>query len=247
MRPSLIAAQALTKSFGDVAVLRGIDLTVREGEVVSIVGPSGAGKSTLLRCLNRLDVPSGGQVLLDGVEVGNERRELVRLRRAVGMVFQNFNLFPHMTALANVMEGPLIALKMPRTQAEELARSLLDRVGLADKMSVRPAHLSGGQQQRVAIARALAMRPRIMLFDEPTSALDPELTAEVLGVMRRLAQEGMTMIVVSHEMAFVRRVAHRVIFMDEGVVQEEASPDCFFESPGTERAHRFLAIFRDMM
>ena len=243
VRRPLLEVQGLSKSFGAVPVLRGIELDVYEREVVSIIGPSGSGKSTLLRCLNRLELPSAGHVRLEGTEAGTRSSELVRLRRRIGMVFQNFNLFPHMTVLGNVIEGPVTALKMPRAEAERLGLSLLEKVGLRERAASRPAQLSGGQQQRVAIARALAMRPTLMLFDEPTSALDPELTGEVLAVIQQLAEEGMTMLIVSHEMAFVRRVSDRIVMMDHGEIVETGPPDEIFARPTTERTRRFLASF----
>ena len=239
------------KRFGRNEVLRGITFDVQAGEVVAILGPSGSGKSTLLRCINHLERIQGGQILFEGRLVGyradgnglKEEREaaIARMRREMGMVFQRFNLFPHLTALGNVMEAPVQVLKQPKAQARETAVAMLTRVGLAAKLDAYPGQLSGGQQQRVAIARALAMNPKLMMFDEATSALDPELVGEVLAVMRDLAAEGMTMLVVTHEMGFAREAAHRVIFMDEGLVQEEGSPAEFFGAPKTERARTFLA------
>ncbi len=240
----ILQIRSLYKSFGSVPVLCGIDLDVAAGEVVAIVGSSGSGKSTLLRCINRLEHPTSGRVLLGGKEITGRKANLVAMRRQIGMVFQQFNLFPHMKVLDNVIEGPLTALRMPRTEARTLGLSLLAKVGLEDRADARPAQLSGGQQQRVAIARALAMKPRIMLFDEPTSALDPELTSEVLNVMKQLADEGMTMIVVSHEMSFVRRVADRMIVMDDGRIVEEGSPSFVFANPREERTRRFLDEFQ---
>ena len=236
----LIGVRDLQKSFGSLQVLRGIDLDVRRGEVVVIIGPSGSGKSTLLRCLNRLEDPTSGTVTIDGVEITSRNAKLPQVRRQVGMVFQHFNLFPHMTALENVMEGPRTVLRLNRAEAEHRARDLLTKVGLDDKADSKPANLSGGQQQRVAIARALAMNPDAMLFDEVTSALDPELVGEVLNVMRGLADEGMTMVVVTHEMSFARRVADRVIFMDEGLLVEEGPPDRIFHRAEHERTRQFL-------
>jgi len=236
----LIEVRNLDKSFGDLQVLRGIDLNIRRGEVVVIIGPSGSGKSTLLRCLNRLEDPTSGSVKIDGVDITTRNVNLPRVRRQVGMVFQHFNLFPHMTALENVMEGPRTVLHMSRSDAECLAQGLLVKVGLADKANGKPANLSGGQQQRVAIARALAMNPDAMLFDEVTSALDPELVGEVLNVMRKLADEGMTMVVVTHEMSFARRVADRVVFLDQGLLVEEGPPDRIFHRAGHERTRQFL-------
>jgi polar amino acid transport system ATP-binding protein len=236
----LIEVRGLGKSFGDLEVLRDIDFDVRRGEVICVIGPSGSGKSTLLRCLNRLEEPTTGTVRIGGVEVTHRRADLSQLRRRVGMVFQHFNLFPHMTALENVMEGPRTVLRMSAPEAERRARDLLTKVGLADKAGSKPANLSGGQQQRVAIARALAMEPEAMLFDEVTSALDPELVGEVLTVMRGLAEEGMTMVVVTHEMSFARRVGDRVLFLDQGLIVEEGPPDQIFHRAREERTRQFL-------
>jgi glutamine transport system ATP-binding protein len=240
----ILTVRDLHKHFGRLEVLRGVELEVREGEVVAVIGASGSGKSTFLRCINRLEHPTSGRILLDGQEITGRRADLVAMRRQIGMVFQQFNLFPHMSVLENVVEGPVTALKMPRQSARELGLELLSKAGLRDKADARPAQLSGGQQQRVAIARALAMRPKIMLFDEPTSALDPELTGEVLNMIKRLADEGMTMVVVSHEMAFVRRVADRVIVMNEGRIIEEGPPEEVFQNPREDRTRRFLQEFR---
>jgi polar amino acid transport system ATP-binding protein len=240
----VLVVEGLHKHFGPLEVLRGINLTVEEKEVVALIGPSGSGKSTFLRCLNRLEHPNAGRIALGDIEVTGRRVDLVKVRRRIGMVFQQFNLFPHMSVLENVIEGPVTALKTPRDQARTLGLELLKKVGLADKAEGRPAQLSGGQQQRVAIARALAMHPRIMLFDEPTSALDPELTVEVLNVMKQLADEGMTMIVVSHEMSFVRRVASRLVMMDEGRIVEQGPPAEVFARPRQERTRRFLQEFQ---
>jgi polar amino acid transport system ATP-binding protein len=239
---TVIEVRGLRKAFGSHEVLRGIDFQVRKGEVVTIVGPSGSGKSTLLRCLNLLERPTGGSIRLLGQDVTSGRVPLSAVRRRVGMVFQSFNLFPHMTVLQNVAEGPVTVLRMPRERAETIAMELLQKVGVADKAGHRPNQISGGQQQRVAIARALAMRPEVMLFDEVTSALDPELRAEVLEVMRDLAREGMTMVVVTHEMGFARRVANRVIFIDQGIVVEEGEPETTLRNPRSERLHRFLNL-----
>jgi ABC-type polar amino acid transport system ATPase subunit len=240
----VLVVEGLHKRFGTLEVLRGIDLTVREREVVALIGPSGSGKSTFLRCLNRLEHPNAGRILLSNIEVTGRRVDLVKVRRHIGMVFQQFNLFPHMSVLENVIEGPVTALKAPRDQARALGFELLRKVGLSDKAEARPVQLSGGQQQRVAIARALAMQPQIMLFDEPTSALDPELTVEVLNVMKQLADEGTTMIVVSHEMSFVRRVAGRLVMMDEGRIVEQGPPADLFARPKEERTRRFLQEFQ---
>jgi polar amino acid transport system ATP-binding protein len=236
----LIEVRGLTKAFGDLVVLREIDLDVRRGEVVVVIGPSGSGKSTLLRCLNRLEDPTAGTICIGGVEITGRRANLPQIRRKVGMVFQHFNLFPHMTALENVIEGPRTVLRLGRDEAERIGRDLLAKVGLEEKAESKPANLSGGQQQRVAIARALAMAPDAMLFDEVTSALDPELVGEVLTVMRGLAEEGMTMVIVTHEMSFARRVADRVLFLDGGVIVEEGTPERIFQRAREERTRQFL-------
>ena len=230
----------LHKSFGRLEVLRGIDLEVREGEVVCLIGPSGSGKSTFLRCLNFLETPTSGEVEVDGHILTDGKAVLNKIRENIGMVFQQFNLFPHLNVLDNITMAPLDRKKLDKAAAEQKARALLERVGLADKASVYPAQLSGGQQQRVAIARALAMDPDIMLFDEPTSALDPEMVGEVLAVMRQLADGGMTMVVVTHEMGFAREVADRVIFMDEGVIVEQGDPADIFANPREKRTIDFL-------
>ncbi|HBL82182.1 MAG TPA: peptide ABC transporter ATP-binding protein [Clostridiales bacterium] len=230
----------LHKSFGKLEVLRGIDLQIAEGEVVCIIGPSGSGKSTFLRCLNQLETATSGSIVVDGFEICDKKTNINRVRQNIGMVFQSFNLFSHLTVLKNVMLAPVDLKKMDKKTAEENAKELLARVGLADKAHVYPHQLSGGQQQRVAIARALAMKPDIMLFDEPTSALDPEMVGEVLAVMKELAKGGMTMAVVTHEMGFARDVADRVIFMDEGVIMEEGTPEEIFKNPKNERTQSFL-------
>ena len=230
----------LHKSFGRLEVLRGIDLEVREGEVVCLIGPSGSGKSTFLRCLNFLETPTSGEVEVDGHILTDGKADLNKIRENIGMVFQQFNLFPHLNVLDNITMAPLDRKKLDKAAAEQKARALLERVGLADKASVYPAQLSGGQKQRVAIARALAMDPDIMLFDEPTSALDPEMVGEVLAVMRQLADGGMTMVVVTHEMGFAREVADRVIFMDEGVIVEQGDPADIFANPREKRTIDFL-------
>ncbi len=251
MQASLIAAEGLGKSFGPQRVLSGIDLGVAEREVVCVIGPSGSGKTTLLRCMALLEDIGEGRVRMAGDVISaplpdRAVRQAARQHRAdIGMVFQQFNLWPHMTALQNVAEAPIRVRKMPRRQATELAASLLEKVGMAARSGAYPARLSGGQQQRVAIARALAMAPKVLLFDEPTSALDPELRHEVLQVMRALALDGMTMMVVTHEMGFARRVANRVVFMDAGELVEQDSPAAFFGAPQTERARRFLANLED--
>jgi ABC-type polar amino acid transport system ATPase subunit len=231
----------VNKYFGQLHVLRDVDLTVSAGEVVVVCGPSGSGKSTLIRCVNGLEGIQAGEILVLGEPLTGPRVDLVKLRTHVGMVFQSFNLFPHMTALENIMLAPMKVRGVGRAEAEKTARALLERVGIPEKAGSHPANLSGGQQQRVAIARALAMEPRIMLFDEPTSALDPEMINEVLDVMTSLAREGMTMMVVTHEMGFARRVAHRVIFMDGGAIVEQNAPQAFFASPHSERAKVFLS------
>ncbi|PZG38796.1 ABC transporter [Spongiactinospora gelatinilytica] len=230
----------LHKCFGKLEVLRGIDFTVESGQVVCVIGPSGSGKSTLLRCVNLLERPTSGKVFVDGVELTDPDVDIDAARRRVGMVFQQFNLFPHLTALRNVTIAQERVLRRSRAEAESVARTDLARVGLADKADAYPAQLSGGQQQRVAIARALAMNPALMLFDEPTSALDPELVGDVLTVMRQLAEEGMTMLVVTHEMAFAREVADRVVFMDGGTIVEEGPPGQVIGAPRHERTRTFL-------
>jgi polar amino acid transport system ATP-binding protein len=238
---SIIRVEDLHKHFGAIHVLRGVNLEVARGEVVVIIGPSGSGKSTFLRCLNRLEEPSRGRIWLEGTDITDRRVNLPRVRRQIGMVFQHFNLFPHRTALENVMEGPRTVLRVGREEARTRARQLLVKVGLADKVDVKPSALSGGQQQRVAIARALAMDPKVMLFDEVTSALDPELVGEVLTVMKQLADEGMTMLVVTHEMHFGEKVADRVVMFDEGVIIEEGPPKRVFTRADHERTRRFLS------
>jgi polar amino acid transport system ATP-binding protein len=238
-RPVLVA-QGLCKSYGSLEVLREVDFEVDRGEVICIIGPSGSGKSTLLRCLNRLEEPQRGRIFFHDIEITDRKTKLPQIRRRIGMVFQHFELFPHKTALGNVMEGPRTVLKMDKAAARTRAQGVLAKVGLSDKQNSRPAELSGGQQQRVAIARALAMNPEVMLFDEVTSALDPELVGSVLKVMKELADEGMTMVVVTHEMGFAERVADRVIMMDEGQIIEIGQPDEIFEHAQHERTRRFL-------
>ena len=239
--PALVVLDKVNKHFGELHVLRDIDLTVDRGEVVVVIGPSGSGKSTLCRAINRLEPIDSGTILLDGQPLPAEGKALARLRADVGMVFQSFNLFAHKTVLENLTLGPTKVKGVSRAAADKEAMALLDRVGVADQAPKLPAQLSGGQQQRVAIARALAMKPKVMLFDEPTSALDPEMINEVLDVMTSLAQEGMTMIVITHEMGFARRAANRVVFMDEGEIVEEASPDRFFTHAESARAQDFLS------
>ena len=236
-----IRVEGLTKQFGTLQVLRGIDCSIKTSEVVCVIGPSGSGKSTFLRCLNGLEEASGGSVLVHGVSVHDNQTDLDTLRSEIGMVFQRFNLFPHKTVLENITLAPTKVRGLSDDEAKSRARDLLIKVGLLDKINAYPNQLSGGQQQRVAIARALAMQPAIMLFDEPTSALDPEMVGEVLNVMQTLAEEGMTMVVVSHEMGFARRVAHRVLFMDGGVLVEEGTPEEVFDRPKEERTQRFLS------
>ncbi|WP_280635147.1 amino acid ABC transporter ATP-binding protein [Streptomyces smyrnaeus] len=247
----MVKSEAVHKSFGHVEVLKGIDLEVKTGEVFCIVGPSGSGKSTFLRCINHLEKINAGRLYVDGTLVGYREkggrlyelrdREVAAQRRDIGMVFQRFNLFPHMTAVENVMEAPVQVKRTPRSEARRRATELLDRVGLADKVDSYPAQLSGGQQQRVAIARALAMDPKLMLFDEPTSALDPELVGEVLDVMKALARDGMTMVVVTHEMGFAREVGDSLVFMDGGVVVESGDPKDVLGNPQHERTKSFLS------
>ena len=236
----MIDIENLRKSFGDVEVLKGIDLTIKEKEVVVIIGPSGSGKSTLLRCMNYLEEPTSGKVSVDGIVLDGEAN-INKVREEVGMVFQRFNLFPHMTVLNNIMLAPIKVRHITKAEAEDTARKLLARVGLADKADAYPNQLSGGQQQRVAIARALAMKPKVMLFDEPTSALDPEMVGEVLDVMRKLAEEGMTMVIVTHEMGFAREVGDRLLFVDDGRIIEQGDPKEVFEHPQEERTRLFLS------
>ena len=236
----VIELKQVNKHFGDLHVLKDISLKVQKGEVVVIIGPSGSGKSTLCRTINRLETIDSGEILIDGVRMPEEGKELAALRSQIGMVFQSFNLFSHMTVLDNMTLAPVDVLKKDRKKAREEAMQLLSRVGVGDQANKVPAQLSGGQQQRAAIARALAMHPKAMLFDEPTSALDPEMIGEVLNVMTELAADGMTMLIVTHEMNFARRVANRVIFMDGGSIIEESDPETFFENPKTERARLFL-------
>ncbi len=237
----LVRISGVNKHYGDTQVLHDVDLEVAAGEVVVVIGPSGSGKSTLCRCVNRLETISSGVIEFDGIPLPAEGPELARLRAEAGMVFQSFNLFPHLTALENVMLAPRHVRRLPKSQAAQRGRELLARVGLADKAGARPSQLSGGQQQRVAIARALAMEPKVLLCDEPTSALDPEMIQEVLDVLAGLARDGMTMLVVTHEMGFARRVADRVVFMDAGRILECSPPQPFFDAPQHQRAADFLA------
>lgn len=237
----MIKVTNLYKSFGDLEVLKGIDAEVAEKEVVCVIGPSGSGKSTFLRCLNLLEEVTSGEVIVDGESLTNPKVNINKIRSRVGMVFQHFNLFPHMTVLKNVTLGPIKVKGLPEKEAKEVAHELLKKVGLSDKANVYPGSLSGGQKQRVAIARALAMNPKVMLFDEPTSALDPELVGDVLSVMKDLAQEGMTMVVVTHEMGFAKEVGDRVLFMDEGKIMEEGHPKEIFDNPQHPRTQSFLS------
>lgn len=238
----MIEVKNLEKSFGKNHVLRGINETINEGEVVCIIGPSGSGKSTFLRCLNLLEQPTSGEVILDGEKINAPDRDIDKIREKLGMVFQNFNLFPHMSVLDNITLAPIKVKGKDRSEAEAEARRLLDVVGLLDKAEAYPSSLSGGQKQRVAIARALAMKPEIMLFDEPTSALDPEMVGEVLAVMKQLAEDGMTMVIVTHEMGFAREVADRVLFIDGGVILEQGTPEEIFGNPQNERTQTFLSM-----
>ena len=236
----MISCKNVVKTFGNLEVLKGIDLDVAAGEVVVIIGPSGSGKSTFLRCMNHLEASNSGTITINGKVIESKESSLNKLRQEIGMVFQQFNLFPHMTVMGNIMEAPVLLKKMTKDQAKKKAMELLEKVGLAEKADEYPNRLSGGQKQRVAIARALAMEPKIMLFDEPTSALDPELVGEVLMVMKQLAKEGMTMVVVTHEMGFAKEVADRVIFMDGGYIVEQGSPEDIFQNPKHERTQEFL-------
>lgn len=238
----MIEVKNLEKSFEKNHVLRGINETINEGEVVCIIGPSGSGKSTFLRCLNLLEQPTSGEVILDGEKINAPDRDIDKIREKLGMVFQNFNLFPHMSVLDNITMAPIKVKGQARSEAEAEARRLLDVVGLLDKAEAYPSSLSGGQKQRVAIARALAMKPEIMLFDEPTSALDPEMVGEVLAVMKQLAEDGMTMVIVTHEMGFAREVADRVLFIDGGVILEQGTPEEIFGNPQNERTQTFLSM-----
>ena len=230
----------LHKNFGDLEVLKNISTEIKKGEIISIIGPSGSGKSTFLRCINKLEEPSSGHIYIDGMDLMDKNTDINKIRERVGMVFQHFNLFPHMTVLDNLTLSPIMVKKESKEEAEKYALSLLEKVGLADKASSYPSQLSGGQKQRIAIARALAMKPDVILFDEPTSALDPEMIKEVLDVMRNLAKEGMTMLIVTHEMGFARNVGNRILFMDNGEIIEDCSPKEFFENPTNERIKDFL-------
>ena len=236
----IIEARGIHKHFGALHVLKGVDLVVQERELVFVIGPSGSGKSTLLRCLNRLEEPSAGSIVVDGIDLLDRRTDINAARRRIGMVFQSFNLYPHMTALGNVMLALRKVLRLPRAEAEARAAAALERVHMIDRAGHHPGQLSGGQQQRVAIARAIALEPRVMLFDEPTSALDPELVGGVLAVMRELREDGMTMVVVSHEMGFARAAADRVLFMADGLIVEEGRPEEIFTAPRHERTRAFI-------
>jgi len=238
---AIIQARNVEKWFGNFAALKGVSADIQEGEVVVVLGPSGSGKSTFIRCINQLEEHEVGTIIVDGIEINDDSRNLQKIRSEVGMVFQQFNLFPHLTVLDNVALAPRKVKKMPKAEAEELAMAGLTRVGIPEQAEKFPTQLSGGQQQRVAIARALAMQPKIMLFDEPTSALDPEMIKEVLDVMRELAESGMTMIVVTHEMGFAKEVADRFLFFAEGLIVEEGTPDHFFNNPQEERTKLFLS------
>ncbi len=238
----MIIGENIHKSFGDLEVLKGVDLYVKPQEVVVLVGVSGSGKSTLLRCFNFLEMINSGKITIDGHTIDPKKEDLAQIRAEVGMVFQHFNLFPHKTVLENVIEAPVTVKKMKKAEAKKLGMELLKKVGLEDKADVYPSKLSGGQKQRVAIARSLAMKPKVMLFDEPTSALDPELVGEVLQVMKQLAEEGMTMVVVTHEMKFAKEVADRVIMIDQGTIIESADPKTFFENPQHERTKQFIQL-----
>lgn len=237
---NMIEIRNLHKSYGDIEVIKGVDLSVKQGEVVVILGPSGSGKSTVLRCINRLEEITSGSIVVDGYDLYAKETDINYVRSEAGMVFQQFNLFPHLSVLQNITIGLIKVRKMDKAEADKIALSLLDKVGLPDKAAAYPDQLSGGQKQRVAIARSLAMNPKVILFDEPTSALDPELVGEVLDVMKNLADEGMTMVVVTHEMGFAREVADRVIFIADGVIQEEEAPDEFFSNPKNPRLKDFL-------
>ena len=240
-RRDMIVCRGVKKWFDDFQALRGVDATVKDREVMVVLGPSGSGKSTLIRCINRLEVHQEGDIIVDGVELTNDTRNIEKIRSEVGMVFQQFNLFPHLTVLDNITLAPIWVRKKPKAEAEAMAMQLLERVGIPEQASKFPGQLSGGQQQRVAIARSLAMEPKIMLFDEPTSALDPEMIAEVLDVMKDLARGGMTMMVVTHEMGFAREVADRLVFMESGDVVEVGTPEHFFTNPREERTKLFLS------
>ena len=236
----MINIENLSKNFGDLKVLKNISTTINKGEIISIIGPSGSGKSTFLRCINKLEEPTEGHIYIDGMDLMDKKTDINKIRERVGMVFQHFNLFPNMTVLENLTLSPIMVKKESKEEAEKYASYLLEKVGLSDKANSYPTQLSGGQKQRIAIARALAMKPEVILFDEPTSALDPEMIKEVLDVMRDLAKEGMTMLIVTHEMGFARNVGNRILFMDNGEIIEDCSPKNFFENPTNERIKDFL-------
>ena len=236
----MINVENLSKNFGDLKVLKNISTTINKGEIISIIGPSGSGKSTFLRCINKLEEPTEGHIYIDGMDLMDKNTDINKIRERVGMVFQHFNLFPNMTVLENLTLSPTMVKKESKEEAEKYALYLLEKVGLSDKASSYPTQLSGGQKQRIAIARALAMKPEVILFDEPTSALDPEMIKEVLDVMRDLAKEGMTMLIVTHEMGFARNVGNRILFMDNGEIIEDCSPKDFFENPTNDRIKDFL-------
>ncbi|PDH69499.1 MAG: amino acid ABC transporter ATP-binding protein [Acidimicrobiales bacterium MED-G01] len=240
-RDDMIVCVDVDKFYGDFQALKGVTATIKEGEVAVVCGPSGSGKSTWIRCINRLEVHQGGDIVVDGIELTNDLRNIEKIRSEVGMVFQQFNLFPHLTVLDNITLAPIWVRKKPRAEAEGMARALLDRVGIPEQAEKFPGQLSGGQQQRVAIARSLAMEPRVMLFDEPTSALDPEMIKEVLDVMKELARSGITMMVVTHEMGFAREVADRIMFMEGGEIVEVGTPEHFFTNPTEDRTKLFLS------
>ena len=240
-RDDMIVCVNVDKFYGDFQALKGVTATIKEGEVAVVCGPSGSGKSTLIRCINRLEVHQGGDIVVDGIELTNDLRNIEKIRSEVGMVFQQFNLFPHLTVLDNITLAPIWVRKKPRAEAESMARALLERVGIPEQAEKFPGQLSGGQQQRVAIARSLAMEPRVMLFDEPTSALDPEMIKEVLDVMKELARSGITMMVVTHEMGFAREVADRIMFMEGGEIVEVGTPEHFFTNPTEDRTKLFLS------
>ena len=236
----MINVENLSKNFGNLKVLKNISTTINKGEIISIIGPSGSGKSTFLRCINKLEEPTKGHIYIDGMDLMDKNTDINKIRERVGMVFQHFNLFPNMTVLENLTLSPIMVKKESKEEAEKYASYLLEKVGLSDKANSYPSQLSGGQKQRIAIARALAMKPEVILFDEPTSALDPEMIKEVLDVMRNLAKEGMTMIIVTHEMGFAKNVGNRILFMDNGEIIEDCSPKDFFENPTNERIKDFL-------
>ena len=236
----MINVENLSKNFGNLKVLKNISTTINKGEIISIIGPSGSGKSTFLRCINKLEEPTEGHIYIDGMDLMDKKTDINKIRERVGMVFQHFNLFPNMTVLENLTLSPIMVKKESKEEAEKYALYLLEKVGLSDKANSYPTQLSGGQKQRIAIARALAMKPEVILFDEPTSALDPEMIKEVLDVMRDLAKEGMTMLIVTHEMGFARNVGNRILFMDNGEIIEDCSPRNFFENPTNERIKDFL-------